>query len=237
MVELLAVLAIILTLSALSITAIQSTFQASRFDQNLSEIVETLGRARSYAIAENTYVWVAFYPVDPSQLSGGAQEMSGNQVLIATFASSAGTNPFTWGDTTAYTVPYTDATTGTSVYQLTKIQTFKQLQLWPEGGQGAGHFYNIYVPGASAPSQVATTPILSITSPHVGALPQTGSNTQSTTAVVVFSPRGSALDGPALSTSLALDFQPTRSASVSDSANTATIRIDGLTGLAAVYRQ
>ena len=240
LVEMVTVLAIIITLSALSVTAFSRIVKATRFDQALSSVLETLSQARSYAIAQDTYVWVAFYPVDPSQLSGSAQDNTGDQVVVATFASSEGNNPLPWSGTSTYTIPYTDTASSTVVSQVSKIQTFKQLRIWPQGGNGGSYFNISSVPTSSTPSPAATAPLLAVAWPAVSAqrlASQPVPAGQSATAVIVFNPRGSALAGNTLSSSIGLDFQPVKGPGTNDTANLATIRIDGLTGIAALYRQ
>src|SRR5258708_18589762 len=69
LVELLVVLAIIAILSALAIPALQGLSGSKQFSSQLNDIAGILEQARSYATAQNTYVWVAFYPYDPSTLS------------------------------------------------------------------------------------------------------------------------------------------------------------------------
>ncbi len=240
LVEMLTVLVIILTLSALSVTAIGGIVKASRFDQALSSILETLATARSYAIAQDTYVWVAFYPVDPSQLGGGVHDATGDQVVVATFASSEGNNPLPWSGTSTYTIPYTDTASSTVVSQLNKVQTFKQLRIWPQGGNGGSYFSIPSVPTTATPSPAAAAPLLAVAWPAFPAQQLSSQPTptgQNAIALLVFNPRGSALVGSTLSSSIGLDFQPVKGPGTNDTTNLATIRIDGLTGIAALYRQ
>jgi len=239
LVELLVVVAIAAILIAVSIPSFEN--HSSGFSRSLSEIMEIMEQARSYAVAENTYVWVAFYPLDPSQLAGAAKDSSGDQLFIAVFASDGGNNPFSWTDASSHSIPYTDPATGTAVFLLDRIQLFRQIRLWPQGGSGGG-YYNIgSIPAsAPAPAPASPTPVFSVRAPLANSLllsAQPVPANHSAIAVIAFNPRGSALASGSLAASIGLDFQPMKSAAVADSANLATLRIDGLTGIATLYRQ
>ena len=134
LIELLTVIVIMLMVSALSITALQGLFSSTGYDSSLSRIVGILEQARSYAVAQDTYVWVAFYPLDPTQLPGN-QDASGDQLYVGVYASSSGSNPLAWGSPASCPIPYTDTSTGAHVFQVSKIQFFKQLRIWPQGRQ------------------------------------------------------------------------------------------------------
>jgi prepilin-type N-terminal cleavage/methylation domain-containing protein len=238
LIELLTVIVIMLTVSALSITAVHGLFSSTGYDGSLSRIVGILEQARSYAVAQDTYVWVAFYPLDPSKLPGN-QDSSGDQLYVGVFASSSGSNPLSWGNSSPCSIPYTDQSTGAIIFQVSKIQFFKQIRIWPQGGND-GAYYNIAsLPSSFLPTPAASTPIFSVQTPTavLSAQPVPAATGDSAIAVVAFTPTGSAVAGPSLSSSIGIDFQPMKSSSVADTANLATIRINGLTGLPSLYRQ
>jgi prepilin-type N-terminal cleavage/methylation domain-containing protein len=60
LVELLAVVAIIGIITAISLPALSTTQKASQIDATYSEIELNLAQARTYAMANSTYVWVGF---------------------------------------------------------------------------------------------------------------------------------------------------------------------------------
>jgi prepilin-type N-terminal cleavage/methylation domain-containing protein len=58
LVELMVVMTLITILSLITIPAISATMMAGSVNQAVTEISLSIGQARAYAMAHNTYVWV-----------------------------------------------------------------------------------------------------------------------------------------------------------------------------------
>jgi len=94
MVELLVVLAIISIMSAVAVTAIASLGKADGFNIAMSSVSLVLERARAYAMANNTYVFVGIEETDAAQTATDIQQTGGGhigRVAIQAFASVDGT--------------------------------------------------------------------------------------------------------------------------------------------------
>jgi prepilin-type N-terminal cleavage/methylation domain-containing protein len=103
LVELLVVLGIISILLFLASSALSGPFGLA-FDSSSSDLANTLVRARAYAMANNTYVFVGLEEVDAS-VAGSATQTAGNGrigvVVVATNDGSRGYDPTsTTGNTT-----------------------------------------------------------------------------------------------------------------------------------------
>lgn len=234
------VIVIVLVMAALTIPAIRGLTEADSFNGSLSQIAGILEQARAYATGQNTYVWVAFYPVTSTAVNASG----GDQLFVAVFASSDGTNPLSnsLGVTAAsYVVP--SNVLGTNVSQVFKVSRFKQIRLaMATTSNGYTYF---------SQSQIASLPSLSTTPSAPAQQPQLlyvlnahgitlGNQTPPSTlappvSIVQFSPQGSAQVAQNLADEIEIDFEP-MSGSVVDTKNLAALRINGLTGLTTIYR-
>ncbi|MEI8312004.1 MAG: prepilin-type N-terminal cleavage/methylation domain-containing protein [Verrucomicrobiota bacterium] len=90
LVELLVVIAVIAVMTALAVPAFNSVRGAGSLAKAASDISGTLQQARSYAMSQNTYVYVGLQEVDviqPTTTDGTGR------VVIAAVASKSGTRP------------------------------------------------------------------------------------------------------------------------------------------------
>jgi len=235
LIELLVVMGIIAVLIAISIPALQSLSGASKFSGNIQQISGILEAARSYAMAQNSYVWVAFYPADSAAMG---QENSGEELFLVTLASSDGTNPFTsWAGT--YSIPYTVSGSSTTVQPVQKIACFKQLHLRTEN-----YFTSTQIPTLPAVSTGITAPnsdlIFSVPAPGARTTlgqqsPPPGAESPAA-SVIVFTPSGMAQVDANMSGTIGLDFEPVKGPGMIDTHNMATLRISGVTGTVLKYR-
>jgi prepilin-type N-terminal cleavage/methylation domain-containing protein len=96
LIELLVVLGIIAILMVLLAPAFTTTKSGSDVTSAASTIKGTLDTARTYAKANNTYVWVGFFEEDGSIPSASPTATPGNgRVVISTVASKDGTEVYT----------------------------------------------------------------------------------------------------------------------------------------------
>ncbi len=238
--ELLVVIAIMGIVIAVSLPSLRGQNGAGNFNKSVQEIAGILDQARAYATAQNTYVWVAFYPLDPSALPAPYTDHGGEQLYVVTYASTDGTDPVQWGTAlTDVPIPYVPTGSSAEIVQLAKTRLFKQIHL-----ETANYFTSTQIPAMPATlgdpspplSQVnfqlpLKTPALTLSDQP---LPADESNK---TLVVVFTPMGSAQVGPSPVAYIGLDFQPMQAANIKSTNNLAALRISGLGGLPTIYRK
>ncbi len=247
LVELLVVLAIITILTVIATPALQGLSGAKKFTNGLGQIAGILEQARAYATAQNTYVWVAFYPYDPSTLT--PPDNSGDALCVAAFASADGTDPIDWNSTTINLESSgTASVTGTTISQILRFTSFKQISIRTQN-----YFTQGDAPGqiASLPSEISTPPTgpsaipaFQIAFKGTGSspliLPSTipgDAQTSQTISVVQFTPSGVARVSGSPVDSIWIDFQRVKAKGLIDDNNIAAMRINGLTGLTTVYRK
>ena len=128
LVELTIVLGIIVVLSILTIPAISSRSSANQMTKAADTVKGVLDRARAYAQANNTYVWVGFYEEDASQSSQNPPIPGTGRLVISVVASNDGTN--LGADVSNGTSANIDPTKLVQVGTLTKIDNL-HLPLYP----------------------------------------------------------------------------------------------------------
>ena len=92
LVELLMVLTIIIVMLALAIPAFNTIKGAGDVTKAVCDISGALEQARTYAMANNTYVWVGFYEEDGSRLTTSPVTPGIGRVVISIVASKDGTS-------------------------------------------------------------------------------------------------------------------------------------------------
>jgi prepilin-type N-terminal cleavage/methylation domain-containing protein len=247
LVEILVVLAIMAILVAISIPALQGLSGAKQFANRLNEISGILEQARAYATAQNTYVWVAFYPYDPSTLP--QPDNSGDALCVAVFASNDGTDPINWTATNINVPPSgTVSVSGTSISQLLRLSGFKQIAIRTQSyftqGSGAGQIASLPSGIAVPPNGPTTIPTFQVSFNGTGssplALPSSipaDAPTGQSISVIQFTPSGAARISGSPVDSIWIDFQRAKAKGLIDGNNIAALRINGLTGLATIYRK
>jgi len=214
LIELLTVIAIVAMLATAAAPALSSLSKGGSMNQSLVELAGLFDQARQYAIAQNTYVWVAMRP-DPAASDG-------DSLSVVVLASSSGIDPAPWSDYGA--VP------NSQIKTLTKPRTFSQIRL-----EEAGAFSGTQVRDLPATPSVGTanspangTAIFQIKIPGT-ASPSTFRR------IVQFTPDGQARVAANPIDVVEFGVHPMRG-NVADAKNVAVLRINGLTGQTAVYR-
>jgi prepilin-type N-terminal cleavage/methylation domain-containing protein len=258
LVEMLTVIAIVVILATISVASLSGLTGAQQFTKEIDQIQGILDQARSYAIAQNTYVWVVFYPVDPSIST--PPDNSGDALYVATLASNDGTDPFKsssteWSSLTLSAVPVTSSVysgmASTSQVALAyPVAHLKQIAI----GTGAQNFFTGGTSGqipslpSTAPTaptsltpSAAPSPVFDMTvngnvSLPVAAAPQDNPNNAQTCCVVQFIPSGAARVSSNPVDAVWINFQRTKAFKLFDANNLAAIRINGMVGLTTVYR-
>ena len=241
LVELLTVIAIVVILAAISVTALVGVSGAKQFTRSIDQIQGILDQAREYAIAQNTFVWVLFYPVDPSTLT--PPDNSGDALYVAVVASNDGSDPVNFATPSPATIPY--ATGTTTVALIMPVVHIKQVAIGT-----ASYFTQAQIPSLpvnfpSTPTPPGAKPAFSVTgnglslpvASAAGDISGSGNvqNTQNV-SVVQFTPTGAARTSSSPIDSIWINFERTKAYKAGDTKNIAAIRINGLIGLTTVYR-
>jgi Tfp pilus assembly protein FimT len=205
--ELLTVIGIMALVSVASMPAVSALTKSSKINQAMSQITSTLEQARQYAVANNTYTWVAFYQDSTAQ--------EGSEVYVATLGSRDGTDP-TDGFTTGGNVDMS------RVIPLNRNASFAQVQLKQPGANSWPA-----LPSVTA-SQLAGNVTFRINIP--------GKGETSFDQVIQFTPAGEARVSPGLPSVIELGLRPELGGNVADANNIAVIRVAGMTGQTRLFR-
>jgi Tfp pilus assembly protein FimT len=222
LVELLAVIAIMVILAFVSLPALTSLLGSGNTNQNISQLNGILELAREYAVANNTYVWVAF---SPATGSGGVSSLS-----VAVLGSNDGTDPASsssapWGNANCSygTVPNSE------ISLVNKVIILQQISL-----QNAGTYAVNSLPATPAVTSTAN----SVASSSHGFFSMTlpgGSTAVNFTQGIEYLPTGQARNASGPINVIDLDVDP-QMGTVSQTKNAAVVRLNGLTGEPVVYR-
>ncbi len=205
--ELLTVIGIMALLGIASMPAVSALTKSSKINQAMSQITSTLEQARQYAVANNTYTWVAFYQ--------DSTVPEGSKVYVATLGSKDGTDP-TDGFSAGGSVDMTKVT------PLNRNASFAQVQIKPAGAN-------------SWPSLPVASPMQLSSSVSFGLnIPGKGMTTFN--QVVQFTPAGEAKVSPGIPSVIELGLRPMHGGNVEDVDNIAVIRIAGMTGQTRLFR-
>ncbi|MEM6821596.1 MAG: prepilin-type N-terminal cleavage/methylation domain-containing protein [Verrucomicrobiota bacterium] len=179
MIELLAVLTIIVTLTTVGVVSTKG-FSANGFNGALTSISATIDQARQYAISQNTYVWVAM-----NEQTINSQ----NTISIAILASVDGTDSINWSG-----IPTQDDPNLTLV---SKIMTIPALRL------SAADPLKTRIPDAptTSASDLANTITFRVRHPELGGVTNFDQ-------VLQFSPRGEARTAQSLSGYIDFGLEP-----------------------------
>ncbi len=252
LIELMVVLALIVIIGAIAVPALNGN-SSQKFTQSLGQITGTLEQARSYAVAQNTYVWVVFYPFDPSNLT--PPDGSGQSLCIVTYASTDGTNPFTWtGSSWSGNVSIPAGQTedtlsgGTTIRVVSKTVVLKQVAIRTEGyftqGSGDNQIASLPVDMPPAPTAPSGSPEFSIQVRGIAnsalQLPSSippGGLTSQALSVIQFTPGGAVRVSDSPIDSVWIDFHRAKGGNLVDEKDIACVKISGLTGLTTLYRK
>ena len=220
MIELLVVMAIMAILIAVASLSLRGINTSGRFNKALTEISGILEQARSYSVAQNTYVWVVLYQVAPA--GGGPTD-----VYVGTFASNDGTDPFNWTGTV--TLPSPGTVGGTTLTQVTRTYHYQGLALETATLPNAPGSPGLPATGTTIPNFQCTA--------QSGSGPVSLSNTSPVYWLIQFTPTGAARNSASPVNSIWFGLQPSLSASIVDTKNIASMEVNGITGLTTTYRQ
>ncbi len=213
LVELLCVVAVISLMLGLSASVTSRLGGTNAFSGNVAKVSALIDQARQYAIANNTYVWVAFHQSGPT----GSRTI--DSLGVAVIASTDGTNPAGW--TGPVTLP------NPAYQQVNRIEWLEGIKISPSAE------IRSLLASASQPAQSGAD----LSSSVQFRIPGTGgAATVEFDHVAAFSPRGEFMVGPSPVAYADVPLRPASGAYGTD-ANVAMIQLSGLTGTLRVYRQ
>lgn len=208
LIELLTVIGVMTILVSLIGPTVSSISKGSQMNQALVEVGGLLEQARQYAIAKNTYVWVAF-----NDTPDGADD----QLKVAILASKSGTDLASWG--------LDDATSSAAKTQLlNRVRTFKQVKL-----SGAGTFSTSQIPTLPTVPNTGDPGSANFTIGGMNGSPERYSK------AIQFTPAGEARNASTMIGVIEVGLQPSRN-KVPDTSNVAAVQVNGLTGQSTIYR-
>lgn len=219
--ELLVVIALMGFLAAASVPAMSALNGSGRINQTVSEVAGLLEQSRQYAIAQNTYVWVAFF--EDTNATGI------RTVTVAVMASKDGTNPTSITPTYNFgTIPSATAL----VNMVCPLRTFSKVSL-----QDAGTFTSSDI--SKLPPLVLDKSNNSLAKSAASFQIKIPGNTATSRfdRYILFTPSGEARNRDSTIDVLEIGMQPLKGTGTAQTdKNVAVIRVSGLTGLTQVYR-
>jgi prepilin-type N-terminal cleavage/methylation domain-containing protein len=229
--ELLAVITIMAILASLAVLSFRGMNSSGNFNKAVDEISGILEQGRSYAMGQNTYVWIVLYENAPAN--------SPTSVFVAAFASGDGTDPFGWSSTPATVTVPPGTVNGTTLTQIIRVHRYKGLNLETTTLPSAPS--NSATPATNPATPPATAaPVFQLTTQSDAGqiqLANAGTGAISTYWLIQFTPTGAARTSANPIDSVWLGMQPSLSATGVDTHNIASIKVSGLTGAVAVYRE
>jgi prepilin-type N-terminal cleavage/methylation domain-containing protein len=218
LIELLCVVGI-MTLCGVLAAPTLSLVGASGFNKSTARASELLEEARAYAVAHNTYTWVAFYTDSATASKPGT-------VYVALLASQDGTSEIVSGATFG---SYSDWPQGINASpSAANCQLIQKIEAFSQVGFADGGTYTIpSVPTTNAVTNPATsTPSFSLAIPGLGA--------QNFNRAIQFTPSGEAKVQAVVVPAIEFDLYSLHGTTASKNM-AAVMRINGYTGQARVY--
>ncbi len=218
LIELLSVMAIIGMLTAVAVPAMSSIKGGGDLMKAAYDIAGVLEQARSYAMANNTYVFVGLTEVNASNAESATGQAPGTgRVVLAAAGSKDGTRNFSAANLVA----------------LSKIRRFDNLHL-DDATPNSGNMARPPVGNEYRAGNAAFAAESSFNWPLSG-----GNANYTFTKVIQFDPRGTATlqsSGRSLAQWMEIGLAPARGDVAVAGANCAALVLDGVTGSVKIYR-
>lgn len=218
LIELLSVMAIVGMLTAAVLPAINSIKDGGGVTQAAYDISSVLEQARSYAMANNTYVFVGLAEVNGTTSDAAAQTPGKGRVVVAAAGSKDGTRSF--GAANANLVP------------LSKLRRFENMHL----ADTVPNSDNLARPSVGDEYRAGNT---SFQAESSFGWPLGATAAYTFTKIIQFDPRGAASvqsSSRRLPQYMEIGLAPTKGDIVLASANCAALLLDGVTGSVKIYR-
>ncbi len=250
LVEMLVVLAIMAIIALLVLPSLNGLFTSNSFTSNIYTLDGTLQQARSYAMANNTCVYVGIGEWSPASTISTAVAGNGRVVILVT-AVNDGSNAIT-GTTSPFKFLNTASYPNTYLNQINKLVSLNNLHIVNLLGFVTGNMQRPQMKNIASAINVATTPVDSTTTSSDSNMkityPLTGTAVYTFPIVIGFDPTGSAYyvtsltnltsTTPTVIPYIEIGLEPTHGTTVpaAPGANIAAIQIDGLSGITHIYR-
>ena len=237
LIEMLVVMGIIALLMVLVAPAFTSLKSSGDVTDAAYTVKGVLDQARTYAKANNTFVWVGFKEVNVSNDASVTPQTNGTgRVAIAIVASKDGTRGYDVSNTSLPTPAWTSYNNGANLVAVSKLQHLENVHLagtlTTSGNMARPSIQSNYVIG-SAPASV--TPF---DWPLGSAL---NAGQYSFQKVINFDPQGVvriqySTNTDAIATYTEIGLQQTHGTTVSSSTNVVAIQLGGVGGSVTIYR-
>ncbi len=233
--ELLVVIGIVAILMVLIAPAFTSIKSAGDVTSAAYTIKGVLDQARTYAVANNTYVWVGFEEVDVSKDASVSPQTTGiGRVAVAVIASKGGTRGYDVTNSSLSNPAWANYNNGASFVAIGKLQHFENLHLansLPTTGNMARPSAGYVIGNAAASVTPFDWPLGSAI----------GAGQYSFQKVVNFDPQGVArlqysTNSDAIVAYTEIGLQQTHGTAVSTSTNVVAIQLGGVGGSVTIYR-
>ena len=243
LVELLVVIGIMGLLMALAGPLLSSFKGSGDLNKASYDIQSLLEQARSYALANNTYVYVGLQEVDVIQASLSTPVYSNGvgRVAMAVVASTTGMRPYSGAPINLTTA---------SITPISKLRYFDNLHITNSASLASGT--NMTSRPGQPNSTISSSSVIDLSSLNGSSpartsfswpLSGTTTNYNFANMVIEFSPRGlptvqtnSAAYDPSIKQYLEIALMPTHGNTAVRSSNQAAIQINGITGTTQLYR-
>jgi len=243
LIEILTVLSIVSILSILVSTGFQ-TVAGRAYDGETSDIASTLIRARAYAMANNTYVFVGIQEVDASKAANATQTSGNGRIGVTVVASNDGTRGYLTSISASTPLTASSLTVVSPLHRYDNVHITTTPVSTSLPNSSTGTSYNLALSGTmSSGNETASTSLTTFTWPLTGTAQYSfGNNSSSPGTVIQFNPRGEAqiVTGSYTDSILQwieIDLVPTHGNQVPGTThNPATILIDGASGSVSIFR-
>ena len=259
LIEMLVVMSIILILLGILVPAFNSIKGSSDMTGAAYDITGILSQARTYAMSNNTYVFVGIVEEDNAQPTTASPQTPatatvGGRVAVMAFAAKDGTRGYNLdGPTATWQREYATADSGATqtpgfrLTALTKLHRFENVHLLSLPNPASGNMMRPAVNTTGTPSyQVSDTACASVTRIAYPLGSALGAGQYNFAKVINFDPRGVARiqtesNYDAIDLYIEIGLQPTHGDTVpvvpaANQGQQAAVQIDCLTGTVRMYR-
>ena len=256
LIELLMVIGIMVVMTVMLVPSFTGINAAGDVTAAAYAVDGVLENARTYAMANNTYVWVGFFEQNTAYVAQARTATSGTgQIVMSVVASQNGTMIYTSGS-----LPIALGSMSAGLVQVNKLVTINNMHLKTAGTNDPN---NVFPVGTGSGVSFAGRPYVSGSSVwQIGDVAVSAGNSQTPfqypvgnpaptaqyifKTAIQFNPRGEATvmntaspgTAPTLQPVIEIGLQPTHGTSVAAAnPNVAAVQITGITGNVKIYRK